>query len=79
MSERPETGPMQFPDDWPGVFIRGDNALAYSHVLGRAVAALKDDDAVAALVLQKLAGLLGSCGVPCEAVSAVLAPPPAHE
>lgn len=26
MSERAETGPMQFGDDWPGVFIRGDNA-----------------------------------------------------
>src|SRR5258708_6381349 len=24
---RPETGVMQFGDDWPGVFIRGDNAL----------------------------------------------------
>ncbi len=24
---RPETGPMQFPDDWPGLFIRGDNAM----------------------------------------------------
>lgn len=24
---RPESGPMQFGDDWPGVFIRGDNAL----------------------------------------------------
>lgn len=23
---RAETGPMQFPDDWPGVFIRGDEA-----------------------------------------------------
>jgi hypothetical protein len=23
---RPETGPMQFGEDWPGVFIRGDNA-----------------------------------------------------
>lgn len=27
---RAETGPMQFGDDWPGVFIRGDNALALS-------------------------------------------------
>lgn len=25
--ERVETGPVQFNDDWPGVFIRGDNAL----------------------------------------------------
>lgn len=24
--ERVETGPVQFNDDWPGVFIRGDNA-----------------------------------------------------
>lgn len=25
---RVETGPVQFGDDWPGVFIRGDNAGA---------------------------------------------------
>lgn len=24
---RPETGPMQFEEDWRGVFIRGDNSL----------------------------------------------------
>ena len=24
---RIETGPLQIGDDWPGVFIRGDNAL----------------------------------------------------
>jgi len=26
-SDRPETGPMQFGEDWPGYFIRGDNAV----------------------------------------------------
>lgn len=26
--QRVETGPMQFGDDWPGVFIRGDRAFA---------------------------------------------------
>jgi hypothetical protein len=26
---RPGTGPMQFGDDWPGVFIRGDDAIGY--------------------------------------------------
>jgi hypothetical protein len=26
--ERVETGPVQFGDDWPGYFIRGDNAFA---------------------------------------------------
>lgn len=32
MSNRPETGSLQFGEDWPGTFIRGDNAmyLAYS-------------------------------------------------
>jgi len=25
--KRPETGPLQFDGDWPGVFIRGDDAL----------------------------------------------------
>jgi hypothetical protein len=27
VAERVETGPVQFGDDWPGVFIRGDNAF----------------------------------------------------
>jgi hypothetical protein len=26
--ERVETGPVQFGDDWPGVFIRGDHAFS---------------------------------------------------
>lgn len=26
-SKRPETGPMEFEDDWRGIFIRGDHAL----------------------------------------------------
>jgi len=26
--DRVETGPVQFGDDWPGYFIRGDNAFA---------------------------------------------------
>jgi len=28
--DRVETGPIQFEDDWPGVFIRGDNAAHFS-------------------------------------------------
>lgn len=31
--DRVETGPVQFGDDWPGVFIRGDNAAYYAMVL----------------------------------------------
>jgi len=30
---RPETGVMQFEGDWPGVFIRSDNAFMYAHHL----------------------------------------------
>lgn len=26
-ADRVETGPVQFGDDWPGLFIRGDNCL----------------------------------------------------
>jgi hypothetical protein len=31
--ERVETGAVQFGDDWPGVFIRGDNAFFYIRCL----------------------------------------------
>lgn len=31
--KRVECGPVQFGDDWPGVFIRGDNAAYYAMVL----------------------------------------------
>lgn len=33
MSNRVETGPVQFDDDWPGVFIRGDNAFMFASSL----------------------------------------------
>lgn len=32
-ADRVETGPIQFGDDWPGVFIRGDNALYFATAL----------------------------------------------
>jgi len=38
MSERPETGVMQFGDDWPGVFIRGDQAGWMAAALGEMLA-----------------------------------------
>lgn len=34
---RVETGPIQFGDDWPGVFIRGDNAGWYAFMLKRLI------------------------------------------
>jgi len=32
--ERVETGTIQFGDDWPGVFIRGDSCMHYAQVIG---------------------------------------------
>jgi hypothetical protein len=32
---RVESGAVQFGNDWPGVFIRGDNALFYAMALKR--------------------------------------------
>jgi hypothetical protein len=40
VAERVETGPIQFGDDWPGVFIRGDNALFYANALEAALGVL---------------------------------------
>lgn len=31
--ERVETGAIQFGEDWPGLFVRGDNALALAHAI----------------------------------------------
>lgn len=39
--DRVETGPIQFGDDWPGVFIRGDNAMAIAIALKNAAAEMK--------------------------------------
>lgn len=55
---RVETGPVQFGDDWPGVFLRGDNALGYALALREQL----DGDAVESasnpLTRIKLRGLL---------------------
>jgi hypothetical protein len=64
--ERVETGVVQFFGDWPGVFIRGDNAFAYSNALRQllATSTAKDPQAVQAIVarswVEGLARLLES-------------------
>ncbi len=42
MAQRAETGPMQFGNDWPGLFVRGDNAAHYAFALERCLAAGTD-------------------------------------
>lgn len=39
---RVETGPVQFGDDWPGIFIRGDNAFGYAMELQNAMAQMPE-------------------------------------
>ncbi len=41
--DRVETGTVQFGDDWPGVFIRGDNAGWYGHLLEGFLEDIKKD------------------------------------
>jgi hypothetical protein len=52
---------MQFGDDWPGLFIRGDNALGYSLALNTAIDATKDPLTLAQL--RSLRSLLVGCDV----------------
>lgn len=61
--KRMETGPVQFNDDWPGVFIRGDRALYYAHMLVQQLDNSVGHDPIALTVLDGLIGLLHSCHV----------------
>jgi len=67
---RPETGAMQFGEDWPGIFIRGDEALMGYATMLRRIAAQLDGTAEAEIPadsmakwLHRFAGLLESCRV----------------
>jgi hypothetical protein len=62
---RIETGPIQFGDDWPGVFIRGDNALYFAEQL-RVILSRANDykfDLIAKATLEALLSDLGSCDI----------------
>jgi len=57
---RVETGPIQFGDDWPGTFIRGDNAFAYAMYLEIVLAESKADPISIAMLKGLLSDLRGS-------------------
>lgn len=44
---RPETGSMEFEEDWAGIFIRGDHALWYAQQLALLRESLGDCNNVA--------------------------------
>ena len=60
---RVETGPVQFGDDWPGVFIRGDNALAFAMTCQIAAEEMSADHWPTRQQLIGLADILRSCSV----------------
>jgi hypothetical protein len=41
---RIETGPVQFEEDWPGLYIRGDNAYAFAGALDTLLHAVTIDE-----------------------------------
>lgn len=52
MDQRVETGPIRFGDDYPGYFIRGDNAIGEASVIA-SVIALGDKDPIQAWELAR--------------------------
>jgi len=54
---RLETGAIQFGDDWPGIFIRGDNAAYYAQAI-KTILWDKKTDPIAIGVLSELGELL---------------------
>lgn len=71
-NRRPETGTIQFGNDWPGVFIRGDNAMMYAQTLNITLHLLdlnSDNEGIdifARAQLEGLLELLRSCREPCD-------------
>jgi hypothetical protein len=66
MTERVETGPVQFgSQDWPGVFIRGDNAFFYAGAIRELLSSLSpkhiQQNPIAYNGVKGIAELLESC------------------
>jgi hypothetical protein len=60
--ERVETGPIQFGSDWPGIFIRGDNALHYAFLLEMFInGQISQGDSISKICLRSLLSDLCSC------------------
>jgi hypothetical protein len=63
LENRVETGPVQFNDDWPGVFIRGDNAAYYAFMLESLMLDKHGEQAQSLAVMNNLLRLLRECRV----------------
>lgn len=60
--QRVETGPIQFGADWPGIFIRGDNAFALIMAIDGALRG----STIHAAQLRNFAKTLGECNLNVE-------------
>ncbi len=54
---RVETGPVAFGDDWPGVFIRGDQAIYFAELMRN----VHPRAGLPRMAMRDLAKLLASC------------------
>lgn len=63
VEERVETGSVQFGDDWPGIFIRGDNAAWYAMNLQEIVKKIAPNDFMAKACVEGLLNLLTGSNV----------------
>lgn len=61
VKDRVESGPVQFGDDWPGLFIRGDNAMAFRMAIASVL--MRQNSAMAEAQLRVLAELFESCQI----------------
>lgn len=60
-NDRVETGPVQFNEDWPGFFIRGDNAFAIRMSLAQIL--VNPNDPMARVQLRWFMDALDGCNV----------------
>jgi hypothetical protein len=60
---RIEDGPVQFGDDWPGLFLRGDTAAHYASHLGEFLSTNPPADPIVLGMLRGLLSDLESCNL----------------
>ena len=65
VGKRVETGSVQFGEDWPGVFIRGDHAFHYAMHLETVLSRATENEAMGmdVMTVQGLLELLKGCQV----------------
>lgn len=68
-NERVETGPVQFNDDWPGFFIRGDYAFAIRLAIANVL--FNPHDVFGLTQLRALATMLDECNINKEMVKEI--------